>query len=154
MGFPAGRRIMNRLRLFLIFAFCFLFAAPRGFSLREDVILTIVVASSEGSDFNLDNDAYRDKLIELFSYTAYTQLNQEKVELAEGHQTLSLPEGYEVTLSLLDEAENVTRIQVRIDKKDVTYLDTVLSLQKPGVVFLGGPPLDNGDLVLVLETVQ
>jgi thiamine biosynthesis lipoprotein len=35
----------------------------------------MLVASNEGSDFDLDNDAYRDQLIKLFSYTAYRQVD-------------------------------------------------------------------------------
>lgn len=118
------------------------------------IIITVLGASNEGSDFNLDNDAYRDKLIKLFSYKSYNQLTQQKVSLSNSEtQKLILPQGYELSLSLKAEEQGKILIQASILKENQKFLDTSLSILKPGVVFLGGPPIEKGDLVLVLEAV-
>ena len=120
----------------------------------HQIIVTVLGASNEGSEFNLDNDAYRDKLIKLFSYTSYNQITQKKVSLQKTEmQTLTLPQSYELLLSLKAEEQGRILIQATILKEKQKFLDTSLSILKPGVVFLGGPPFEKGDLVLVLEAV-
>ena len=46
-----------------------------------------------------------------------------------------------------------SKILVRavIIKNHKIYIDTELSIDKPGVFFMGGPTLANGDLILILE---
>ena len=52
--------------------------------------------------------------------------------------------------------EDIARLQKKLgpgDRNKVNqYLDTVLAILKPGVVFLGGPPVQKGVLIIVLET--
>ena len=128
------------------------------------VILTVLAASNEGSDFNLDNDAHRDKLIQLFSYTAYQQIDQSQVSLNHTEfRTIPLLDGYELGLTLQGQEGKNHLIRALIDKGSEQHLDTVLSIPKgesnrrtggigkPGVVFLGGPPTAKGDLVIVVE---
>jgi hypothetical protein len=116
------------------------------------LISTVIIASNEGSDFNLDNDIYRDKLLQLFSYSAYEQVDQFETLPTKGKRHVeSLPEGYELVLTLQkNESERVT-FQAVIRKERVIFLDTVLSMTKPGVVFVGGPSIGEGDLILVIE---
>ena len=114
---------------------------------------TVVVASNEGSDFNLDNDAYRDQLIKLFSYSAYHQTHHLMVELKKAERArVELPEGYELVLTLQGSEKGRVLVQALIRKGDRQYVDTILSILRPGVVFLGGPPVEKGALIIVLET--
>lgn len=115
--------------------------------------VTILVASNEGNDFNLINDAYRDELIKLFSYTSYNQVNAVRRDLVrEVPQKINLPEGYELLLTLQGKEEGRMQVRALVQKQGVQYVDTVLSILQPGVVFLGGPPVTEGALIIILET--
>lgn len=114
--------------------------------------VTILVASNQGNDFNLDNDAFRDQLIKLFSYSSYHQVTAQAVELKSAQpSTLSLPDGYDLSLEIQGFEENRVLIHAVINKEGKSYVDTVLSAPKEGVAFLGGPQVSGGDLVIVLE---
>jgi len=119
----------------------------------ERVIVTVLSASNEGNDFNLENDAYKDKLIELFSYSAYEQLEQTSVELSRAERnTIALLENCELVLTLqgTENGRIVVEAVIRKDHKEV--VNTVISILKPGAAFLGGPILqDEKALILVLE---
>lgn len=117
------------------------------------VHVTVLVASNEGSDFNLDNDAYRDELIQLFSYSAYRQSQQFIADLKKADRfRADLPDGYELVLTLQGEEKERALVEALIRKENKQYVNTVLSILKPGVVFLGGPPVTGGVLIIVLET--
>ena len=120
------------------------------------IIVTVVIASNEGHDFNLDNDEYRDQLLNLFSYTSYQQLDQQYVVDLEkgGPQTLALPDDYELMLDLLSEEGDRSILGAYFRTEKMQYLATELSILTPGVVFLGGPRSSEGDLVLVIEAVD
>ena len=118
----------------------------------ERIQVTVLTASNQGSDFNLDNDAYRDQLIKLFSYSSYNQQNQLVAELEKGeHKIVELIENYELVLTLQQEQKDRILIQAIIRKDGVQYVNTVLSVLKEGVVFLGGPVTQKGALILVLQ---
>ncbi|MBU3758433.1 MAG: hypothetical protein FGM27_00675 [Candidatus Omnitrophica bacterium] len=118
----------------------------------ERFTLTTLVASNEGSEFDLVNDAYRDQIIRLFSYTAYKQMNQEAVSLDPGiAREIPLHGGYTLYLKLISASNHQDRVHALIKKDDLEYVDTVLAVEKPGVVFLGGPKVSEGDLIIVLE---
>lgn len=115
--------------------------------------VTILEASNEGNDFNLVNDAYRDELIKLFSYTSYNQVDTLRRELKKGaREKIDLPEGYELLVTLQSLEKGRVQVQALIRKKGVAYVDTILSILQPGVVFVGGPPVKKGALIIVLET--
>ena len=119
---------------------------------KERVQLTYIVASNNGTDFNLDNDAYRDQMMKLFSYTSYQQLERSLVELERSkREKVVLPDNYELLLTYQGAEQNRYMVQAVIRKDGNVYVDTVLSVLKPGVVFLGGPPTSNGDLIIILE---
>lgn len=113
---------------------------------------TIITASNNGSDYDLDNDAYRDQLIKLFSYTRYHQIDQFSTQLQKAErQKITLPGGYELVLTLLEQEGDRTLIQALIRKDGTQYVDTVLSILGAGVAFLGGPPVEEGVLIIMLE---
>lgn len=117
------------------------------------MIVTTVVASNTGKDFNLDNDAYRDKLLKLFSYSSYRQTDLKKLDMSLGEaQTLDLMEGYSLSLTLKQDEGSKIIVRTMISKAQKTYIDTELSISKPGVFFMGGPTLTDGDLILILES--
>ncbi len=121
----------------------------------ESVHLNVMIltASNQGSDFDLVNDQYRDQLIKLFSYRSYHQIKAVSEELTKaGHEKIDLPEGYELILILQGHEDNRVQVQAIIRKGGIEYVDTVLSIMQPGVVFVGGPPIQNGNLIIVLET--
>ena len=138
----------------LIFCSLFLLLLPAARAVDPvRVHVTVLTASNEGSDFNLDNDEYRDQLIKLFSYHSYNQSNKFFVDLEKGvRQKTQLPDGYELMLTLQGEENGRVLVQALIRKGGQQYVDTVLSILKPGVVFLGGPPAGQGSLIIVLET--
>lgn len=116
------------------------------------VLVTVLYASNEGHDFNLENDAYRDELIKLFSYTNYDQIGQRYAALKKDEpQTVMLPEDYEMLLTSMGEEKGRLSFRVLIRKGGKQYVNTVLSSLKSGVVFLGGPPIQNGVMIIVLE---
>ncbi|HCM41933.1 MAG TPA: hypothetical protein PLY88_07720 [Candidatus Omnitrophota bacterium] len=116
------------------------------------MIVTMVVASNNGSDFNMDNDAYRDKLTQLFSYSSYVQSDLKKLDMALGEtQNLALLEGYNLSLTLKEDTGSSIVARAVITKDNKNYIDTELSIAKPGIFFMGGPTLSTGDLILILE---
>ena len=143
-------------RRFLILWFFLNALQNPAFSAVEDsarVTVTALIASNQGSDFNLTNDAYRDRLIKLFSYTAYEQtfVSSESLKRTERNK-IALDGGYELVLTLLGIEKERMTVQALIRKGADQYVDTVLSIMRPGVVFLGGPPVGEGVLIIVLET--
>lgn len=135
-----------------VLAFCLVLPFLRA-EVNERIMVTVLVASNQGTDFNLDNDAYRDQLIKLFSYKSYSQKDQVVVRLERTkREKVSLPGGYELLLLLQDEQSGKLMVQAVIRKGETTYLDTIMSILKPGVAFLGGPPEEGGVLILVLES--
>ncbi len=120
----------------------------------ERVKATIVIASNEGADFDLDNDRYRDEMIKLFSYSNYHQLDSQAVELKKGDRSrITLPDGHELWLTLQRGEKDRIWVQAVIRKGNQQVLDTVLSLLRPGgTVFLGGPQVEQGVLIIVLES--
>lgn len=118
----------------------------------ERITLTMIAASNEGEGFDLDNDAYRDQMIRLFSYKAYRQIDQQAFQLEpDTSKKFLLPEDYTLNLTWQGVEGGRHLIHALIVKSEITYVDTVLSILQPGVVFLGGPPLDEGALIIVLE---
>ena len=116
------------------------------------MIVTMVVASNTGSDFNLDNDVYRDKLLKLFSYSSYVQKEVKKLDMKVGKtQNLDLLEGYNLELTLKQDNGQKILTRAVIIKDHKIYIDTELSIERPGVFFMGGPTLKDGDLILILE---
>ncbi len=116
------------------------------------LLLTVLTASNEGDDFDLDNDEYRDRLIQLFSYRSYKQENQEVVTLSKTErQVIPLIDGYELVLMLQDEQKYRLLVQAVIMKEGVPYVNTVLSILEGGAAFIGGPNTGQGALILALE---
>ncbi len=127
-------------------------SSPASAQTSNRMIVTMVVASNAGNDFNMDNDAYRDKLMKLFSYSSYLQKDLKKLDMAVGKtQNLDLLEGYNLELTLKQDIDNKIIVRAVIIKDHKIYIDTELSIAKPGVFFMGGPTLTNGDLILILE---
>ena len=115
--------------------------------------VTVLVASNEGNDFDLVNDEYRDRLINLFSYHSYHEASVQAVELEKARRVkVDLPEGYELVLTYQGIENSRILVQALIRKNSQQYVLTVLSMPEQGVVFLGGPPVGRGVLVIVLET--
>jgi len=141
-----------------LFVFLLILAVPAVSCLGAEkpvrLIATVVLASNEGEDFDLDNDAYRNKLLELFSYTAYEQLKEYSASLTRGErQVIQLPEDYELLLTLQDKEKKRLLVQAVIRKGREIFLDTVLAIPEPGVVFLGGPSINGSDLIIILENL-
>jgi hypothetical protein len=112
----------------------------------------MVIASNEGNDFDLVNDDYRDELIKLFSYSAYRQIDSVSRGLKKAvREKIDIEGGYELILTLQGVEEGRVMIQAVIRKEGRQYVDTVLSILKPGVVFVGGPPMGKGALIIILE---
>lgn len=118
----------------------------------ERFTLTSIVASNQGTDIDLDNDAYRDQMIRLFSYKSYRQVDQKVVSLEPGiaHEQ-EIEGGYTLYLKLISVENHQDRVHALIKRGGMEYVDTVLTVERPGVVFLGGPKTDAGDLIIVLE---
>lgn len=120
---------------------------------QAKVKVTILTASNQGNDFDIVNDAFRDRLIKLFAYSSYHQIKEETVDLSKAERRhMDLPGKYELILTLHGLEKERVLVQAMVRKDNKQYVDTVLSILKPGVVFLGGPSADEGDLIIVLET--
>ena len=128
-------------------------AAPVSAAETTKIHVTLLVASNQGNDFDLTNDAYRDQLLQLFSYKSYHQVDDILTNLERSkREILNLPDGYQLILTLQDLDKGRVQVQAMIRKGSSRYLDTVVSILRPGVVFLGGPSAQGGTLIIVLET--
>jgi len=141
-------KVLSALCLFVL-----LVQSPTAFAQTSNrMIVTMIVASNEGSDFNMDNDAYRDKLTKLFSYSSYIQKDIKKIDMKLNQtNNLDLLEGYNLELTMKDDTDSKIIARAVIIKDHKIYIDTELSIAKPGVFFMGGPTVSNGDLILMLE---
>ena len=128
---------------------------PSGFSAdMPNLVITVITASNEGGDFDMDNDAHRDRLIQLFSYSAYRQVDQFRVDLKRAERNrIPLEGGYELVLTLQNEENDRILVEALIRKNGTQFVNTVLSIMNEGVAFLGGPPMEEGTLILVLERI-
>ena len=117
------------------------------------IVVTVITASNEGTDFNLDNDVHRDQLFELFSYSSYNQQDQFVFELEKAvRNKVTLIDGYELVVTLQVQEENRVLIEALIRKGDQQFVNTVLSILHQGVAFVGGPRTSEGELILVIES--
>ena len=147
---------MKKITALYVFAaaFIILFSKPAAAAEETRVTVTVISASNKGKDFNLVNDDYRDELINLFSYSSYSQLTNFAADLTKGgRERFNLPDDYELILTLQKIESGRAMVQAIIRKENKQYINTVLSILRPGVVFLGGPTLPDGSaLIIVLET--
>ena len=67
-------------------------------------------------------------------------------------QAMDLLEGYSLGLTLQKDEGSKIVAKAVITKAGKTYIDTELSITKPGMFFMGGPTLSEGDLILILES--
>jgi hypothetical protein len=146
---------MRKIASILAVSLMFLTLNPSSFSAGPvRVNVTVLIASNEGNEYDLVNDDYKDQLIGLFSYSSYHQLNEFSKNLTLNQsERINLPEGYELVLTLQGEEDGRVLIQAGINKENQEYLDTVLSVLRPGVVFVGGPRVKVGAIIIALETV-
>ena len=143
--------LKKKIAFFCLSVFFFQFSSGQA-QTSNRMIVTMVVASNTGSDFNLDNDVYRDKLLKLFSYSSYVQKEVKKLDMKVGKtQNLDLLEGYNLELTLKQDTGQKILTRAVIIKDHKIYIDTELSIERPGVFFMGGPTLKDGDLILILE---
>src|SRR3990167_7415916 len=118
----------------------------------ERVLVTVIEASNAKTDFDVDNDEYRDQLFKLFSYTGYSQLDKTVADLERSkRQLVKLPNDYELLLTLQGEEADRVLVQAVIRKGNSQFVDTILAILRPGVVFLGGTPSEDGTIIIVLE---
>jgi len=150
-----GRKMHKNYLLLFLFTIACLFSRVNAAQAEETVKVTatVIVASNEGNDFDLDNDAFRDQLIDLFSYSAYKQLDAHAVELKR-HMSVNIDmvDGYVLHLTFQGQENDRVLIQADIRKGGKEYVDTVLAIHSPSAAFLGGPPVSKGTLIIVLET--
>ena len=142
--------------LILLSAYLFLMSSAPLFAQESPlkVKMTILLASNEGNDINLVNDAYKDQLINLFSYRSYEEVDVKAVELAKSERVkVGLPEGYELLLTYQGNEGDRSLVQALIRKEATQFVFTVLSMAQEGVAVLGGPPAGKGVLVIVLEKI-
>lgn len=146
--------MIKKWMLLLVFAtLTTFFSAEQAFAASVKVTATVLVASNEGSDFDLDNDAYRDKLIDLFSYKSYKQLDAQNLDLEQSNGVnLDLIDGYVLHMTYQGTENDRVLIQADIRKGGKEFVDTVLAIHPPSAAFLGGPPVSEGTLIIVLET--
>lgn len=144
------------LKILLGFFFCLpLFASMLQAEAPATIKVTAIVASNGGSDFDLENDTFRDQLIQLFSYKSYKQIQQSSIRLdGTKDEVMTIPGGYELTLGLKTREDSKIRIHALIQKDGKKFLDTEVSIFGTGPVFLGGPPVDSGNLILAVETLD
>lgn len=146
------KKLVKLVMLSWVFGLGLFFA--QGAQAAEKVVVTILVASNEGSDFNLDNDEYRDELIKLFSYSSYTQSDQVSIDLEAGQSSDKTIVGdYLLSLALTEIAGDEASVSVKVSKEGKDYVDTTLGIKSPGTAFVGGPPENGGVVILVLERV-
>ena len=117
--------------------------------------VTVIVASNNGSDIDIENDQYRDQVIKLFSYSSYIQKSQSSVQLEEGKPAaVALEGGYELSLTLYRQEGERKIIRALIKKGAQTILNTEMAITGAGPVFMGGPPAESGDLLIVVEPLS
>lgn len=114
--------------------------------------LTVIVASNQGSEFTMDNDNYRDELVKLFSYQSYRQVKDYLIELAPNENELLNIEGdYMLGLSSGGMEDGRFAVRLVIQKEGRQFLNTEIQISGEVPVFLGGPSVDQGVLILAVE---
>lgn len=143
--------------VFLVPAFIFFSPSHAAAAETAKIRATIIVASNQQQSpaaLETINTGYREQLAQLFSYHSYEQKGESPQTLEQNkRQVIDLPDGYKLILLL--QTVSPTRVQVRavVRKDNLQFMDTVVSILKPGTVFLGGPPVKDGTLIIVLETI-
>ena len=119
------------------------------------VKVTAIMATNEGTDFNLENDAFRDQLISLFSYTSYKEMDQFRVVFRQPEEkTVALPNNYKLSLDYQGKDGAKLLFGIQITKAGKEFLKTQASIVGESPLFLGGPPINGGVLILSVEPMS
>ncbi|OGW79939.1 MAG: hypothetical protein A3G33_05020 [Omnitrophica bacterium RIFCSPLOWO2_12_FULL_44_17] len=139
----------------LVIACIFAMLVPNVFAQTEQPLMlkvTVIVASNQGSEFTMDNDNYRDELVKLFSYKSYKQVKDYLVELLPAeNELLNIEGGYMLALNSEGEKDGKFLVRMVIQKDGRQFLNTEITVTGEVPVFMGGPSVQNGVLILAVE---
>jgi hypothetical protein len=142
---------------FLVFLLLMGFASPAAWSAQGPVHVgvTVIIASDDAKASSLEKYTYREQLTKLFSYKSYRQVGQSTFALDKSERNkIDLAQGYELVLTLQGIENDRILLQAVIRKEREQFIDTVMAIKKPGVAFLGGPALAEGNLIISIEAAD
>lgn len=144
------------MRLTLALSACALlllpFLAAPAFSAPVTLDIGVVLASNDGKEIDPALSEIKGKLSQMFKYTAYKLLDRQK-KSAEPGQAVEMALPGNRTLKLVPEAPDAKgkeKVALQIHEGAKSLLSTSLVLSKGGMVLVGGPKHQNGELILFI----
>ena len=122
-------------------------AAEKSFQSVQITIKTIS-ASKKGNEFDAQL-APLEKQLKALNYRSYRLLKEEtKTAPWQGNANFEIPGGRLLTVKPQEVTNNQLGLRVQLKKSDKPQLDTTVRLSNGGNFILGGPPHEDGVLVL------
>lgn len=112
----------------------------------------VVVASNEGTAMDPALSSLKDKLSSMFSYSSYRMVDRLKRTLAVGETgEFGLPGNRSMRVTPVPAKGDKVRLAVQITEGSRNLLTTTLGLTRGGMVLVGGPPYQQGVLILIIS---
>ncbi len=112
----------------------------------------VAVASNEGTQIDPQLANLRAKLKAMFDYTSYRMLDRRRKTLAVGETgDFGLPGGRSMRVTPVPATGNKVRLAVQLMEGRRNLLTTTLGLSRGGMVLVGGPPYQNGVMILIIS---
>ncbi len=120
-----------------------------------NITVTVALAVPGGTSVDPKLGEIHKELTSVFRQSSYEQLDEMQFSLdLGGRQTQSLPGGSQLTVQYTGGSGGMVRLNVQITEDGTTALDTNFSISKGGTIIVGGPPYQNGNLVLAIRTTS
>lgn len=128
---------------------CVCGSAARAESVSVDI--GFVVASNSGKSIDPALAAIKQKLQSMFNYSSYRMLDRKKKTLAVGEEgVFDLPANRSVRVTPAAPSGNKVRLSVQVVEGTKNLLTTTLGMNRGGMVLVGGPPYEDGVMILFI----
>ncbi len=141
----------------LLFNFCLCWAAMPGAEAAEktfhsvEITIKTIFAGKQGNEFDSRLEPLETQLKAL-NYTSYRLLKQEtKTAGWQGSADFEIPGKRLLTVRPQEVTDNQLGLRVQLKQGDKPLLETTVRLNNRGHFILGGPPHENGVLVLSIS---
>lgn len=144
---------MNLIRIAAIFAIslCALSICSETRAASAQVEATLVLANSSGQGIDPALNKFASNLKKLFKHNSFKleARSNTRVDLP-GNALMSLGGGYQVALKTEPANDGRIRLSARWTKGSQKLVDTTMIVSKNRPTVLGGPRVNNGNLILIL----
>lgn len=144
---------MNPTRLLVLFAFavCSLASSATSHAESSQIQATVVLASSDNSGMDPQLQKYASNLKKLFKHNSFKRYggSNGQIELP-GSTNLNLGKGYQLNLVATPVDGGRIRLNAKWIQGSRTLIETTLVVTRNRPSVLGGPRVENGELILLL----